>query len=66
MALASPRQFAVTGAAVVSPTLMAGSPVARSAPPVMARPPVGTTNGTWNVDPVGAVATRMTVHARPR
>jgi hypothetical protein len=31
----------------------------------MAMPPVGTTIGTWNVVPVGAVATGRTGHARP-
>jgi hypothetical protein len=34
--------------------------VAASAPPVMDMPPVGTTVGTWNVLPVGAVAIGMT------
>ena len=38
---------------------------AAKAPPVMGMPPVGTTIGTWNVVPVGTVATGITGNARP-
>jgi len=55
------HQRAVNGTAGTAfPGADVNAPDAARAPPVIARPPVGTSIGTWKVVPVGALATGIT------